>query len=1109
MPKRDDIKKILLIGSGPIVIGQACEFDYSGTQACRVLEEDGYEVVLVNSNPATIMTDPKTATHTYIEPITAAVVEQIIEREAPDALLANMGGQTALNVAVELAQNGVLKKHNVEMIGCNLEAIQKGEDRKLFAQAMQKIGLEVAKSGYAYSVSDAEDLSEELGFPLVLRPSFTLGGAGGGIAYTKDELREIVRQGLELSPVHEVLVEESIIGWKEYEMEVMRDKCGNGIIICSIENFDAMGVHTGDSITVAPAQTLTDLEYQRMRDASLAILEEIGVECGGSNVQFAVNPKDGRMIVIEMNPRVSRSSALASKATGFPIAKMAAKLSVGYTLDEILNDITKATPACFEPSIDYVVTKVPRFAFEKFKGTDETLSTRMKAVGEIMAIGRTFEESLGKAMRSLENGRFGLGCDGKDEFDEHKFSSLVSKPTEHRIYYMAESLRRGASVQEVSELTGIDPWFVNRLADMVEVEKLCEGKELAGVDGALADKGEASASVDAAPAKGEALGKDAAKALSNIDADTMRLFKRYGLSDVQIAHLTGCDEKTVREYRKKLGVIGVFKTVDTCAAEFASKTSYYYKTYDEECEVAPCSKKKALIIGAGPNRIGQGIEFDYCCVHASYELAKLGYETIMVNCNPETVSTDYDTSDRLYFEPITYEDVMDIIDVEKPDGVVVTLGGQTPLKLAQALQNEGVNIMGTKPEAIDLAEDRERFSALLDELGIAYPAAGVASSADEARQVAAKIGYPLLVRPSYVLGGRGMVIAYDEQYLINHLTQAARVTPDHPVYLDSFLEAATECDVDALCDGKEVYIGAILEHIEEAGIHSGDSACCTPPFSLSDDVIETIRKYTKTLALSVKTQGLVNIQYAVKDGRVYVIEVNPRASRTVPFVSKATGVPLAKCAAAIMAGKTIEELHLPDLDDGLKLGHFACKEAVMPFGRFPGADVILGPEMKSTGEVMGIADDFAAAYAKTQLAIDYSLPTSGKVFISVADRDKRAIIPIAHSLQDLGFAIVSTGGTGRMLKANGLDVELVRKVHEQRPNIADLMENGEIDLLINIPFGQGSRGDAFRIRSAAVRHGVCYVTTLAAATAFVQAISACKEGRLDPVFIQSFDQMDV
>ena len=1072
MPRRDDLHKIMIIGSGPIVIGQACEFDYSGTQACEVLKAEGYEVVLVNSNPATIMTDPKTADRTYVEPITAEVVAQIIAKERPDAILPNMGGQTALNCAVELAENGTLDKYGVEMIGCDLKAIQKGEDRKLFAEAMKRIGLEVAKSGYAYSVEDAEKLAGELGFPLVLRPSFTLGGAGGGIAYNIDELREIVRQGLELSPAGEVLVEESIIGWKEYEMEVMRDKAGNGIIVCSIENFDAMGVHTGDSITVAPAQTLTDVEYQHMRDASLAILEEIGVETGGSNVQFAVNPDNGRLIVIEMNPRVSRSSALASKATGFPIAKMAAKLAVGYTLPEITNDITKATPACFEPSIDYVVTKIPRFAFEKFKGADNTLSTRMKAVGEIMAIGRTFEESLGKAMRSMENGRFGLGRDGKDEFDETHFKSLVSTPTEHRIYYMAEALRRGMEPDEVASLTGIDIWFVERLKDMVAVEGMFDGKELIALDEPL-----------------------------------MRLGKRYGLSDVQIAQLTGSTEKQVRAHRKKLGVIGVFKTVDTCAAEFDSKTNYYYKTYDEQDEVRPCDKKKAMIIGAGPNRIGQGIEFDYCCVHASYALHAMGYETIMVNCNPETVSTDYDTSDRLYFEPITYEDVMDIIDSEKPDGVVVTLGGQTPLKLAQALEDEGVNIMGTKPEAIDLAEDRERFSALLDELDIAYPAAGVANSTEEALEVAQKIGYPLLVRPSYVLGGRGMVIAYDAQYLQKHLREAARVTPDHPVYLDSFLESATECDVDALCDGEDVYIGAILEHIEEAGIHSGDSACCTPPFSFSDKIIATLTDYTRRLALAVGTRGLVNIQYGVKDGKVYVIEVNPRASRTVPFVSKATGVPLAKCAARIMAGESIASLGLPEDNGGI--GHFACKEAVMPFGRFPGADTILGPEMKSTGEVMGIGGDFPSAYAKTQLAIDYSLPKSGKVFISVCDREKRNIVPIAHALQDLGFQIVSTGGTGRLLKANGLKVEITRKMQEQRPNIGDLIANGEIDLLINIPFGQETRGDSYHLRSAAVRYGICYVTTLAGANAMAQAISAVQEGRLEPVALQDLPQKDM
>ena len=1072
MPRRNDIEKILLIGSGPIVIGQACEFDYSGTQACRVLMEEGYEVILVNSNPATIMTDPKTATRTYIEPITPKAVEAIIAKERPDALLPNMGGQTGLNCAVELAESGVLDKYGVELIGCDLQAIQKGEDRKLFAEAMKRIGLECARSGYAYSVAEAEELADKLGFPLVLRPSFTLGGAGGGIAYNRDELRDIVREGLDLSPTGEVLVEESIIGWKEYEMEVMRDRVGNGIIVCSIENFDAMGVHTGDSITVAPAQTLTDIEYQKMRDASLAILEEIGVECGGSNVQFAVNPDDGRLIVIEMNPRVSRSSALASKATGFPIAKMAAKLAVGYTLDEITNDITKATPACFEPSIDYVVTKVPRFAFEKFKGADNVLSTRMKAVGEVMAIGRTFEESLGKAMRSLENGRMGLGRDGKDAFDEAKFRHNVSVPTEHRIYYMAEALRRGFDPEEVAELTGIDIWFVDRLRDMVAVEKRFEGLELAAVDEPL-----------------------------------MRLGKRYGLSDVQIAFLTGSSEKEVRARRKELGVVGVFKTVDTCAAEFASKTSYHYKTYDEETEVAPCSKKKAMIIGAGPNRIGQGIEFDYCCVHASYALHDLGYETIMVNCNPETVSTDYDTSDRLYFEPITYEDVMDIIDAEQPDGVVVTLGGQTPLKLAQALQDEGVHIMGTKPEAIDLAEDRERFSALLDEMGISYPAAGTASSVEEAVEVAKQVGYPLLVRPSYVLGGRGMVIAYDEEYLRKYMAEAARITPDHPVYLDAFLESATECDVDALCDGTEVYIGGILEHIEEAGIHSGDSACCTPPFSLTQGVIDKIRECTKRLALAVGTQGLVNIQYGVKDGKVYIIEVNPRASRTVPFVSKATGVPLAKCAAHIMAGETIASLDLPA--DDRELGHYAVKEAVMPFNRFPGCSITLSPEMKSTGEVMGIGPDFPSAYAKAQFAIDYSLPQEGTAFISVCDREKRALIPVAKELSQMGFKIVGTSGTVHMLNANGIPATYVRKMKEQRPNIGDMMDNGEVSLVINLPFGQDTRGDAVKLSAGAVRNCICYVTTAAAAIAFSQALAAAKEGRLSPIALQDTPQKEI
>ena len=941
MPKRDDIQTILVIGSGPIVIGQACEFDYSGAQACKVLKADGYRVVLVNSNPATIMTDPGLADRTYVEPITVEFVEQVIAKERPDALLPTLGGQTGLNTAVELAKSGILDKYGVEMIGCDLAAIERGEDRKLFNDCMAELGIETARSGYAYSVADAEAIVGELGYPVVLRPSFTLGGAGGGIAHDHDELLSIVGQGLELSPAGEVLVEESIEGWKEFEMEVMRDHVGNGIIVCSIENFDAMGVHTGDSITVAPAQTLSDVEYQRMRAASLAILEKIGVETGGSNVQFAVNPENGRMIVIEMNPRVSRSSALASKATGFPIAKAAAKLAVGYTLDEIVNDITKATPACFEPSIDYCVVKVPRFAFEKFQGTDDTLSTRMKAVGEVMAIGRTFEESLGKAMRSLENGRCGLGADGKGDegsVNDEALEDLVARPTADRIFYLAEALRRGWTVERAAAVSRIDPFFVARMADVVRVQENLRGMHL-----------------------------------DELDADAFRLLKQYGLSDAQIADLTGSDELTVRTCRKMLHVVPAFKTVDTCAAEFPSQTAYHYKTYDAcETEVAPKTRRRAMILGAGPNRIGQGIEFDYCCVHASYALAEAGFETIMVNCNPETVSTDYDTSDKLYFEPLTFEDVMDIVDVEKPDGVVVTLGGQTPLKLANALAEAGVPIMGTSPEAIDLAEDRDRFAAILDELGITYPAAGMASTFEEACVVADQIGFPLLVRPSYVLGGRGMGIVYDGAQLEKYMAEAAKISPDHPVYLDRFLEGAVEVDLDALCDGEAVYVGGVLEHIEMAGIHSGDSACCTPPFALSEAIVSQLRSIARQLALRLGVVGLINIQFAIKDQVIYIIEANPRASRTVPFVSKATGVPLAKCAARIMAGEKIADLALPP--DDRRLEHYSVKEAVMPFGRFPGADTVLGPEMKSTGEVMGIAGNFPAAFAKTQLAISYALP---------------------------------------------------------------------------------------------------------------------------------------
>ena len=1089
MPKRTDIKRILVIGSGPIVIGQACEFDYSGAQACKVLKEDGYEVVLVNSNPATIMTDPGLADRTYVEPITAEFVERVIERERPDALLPTLGGQTGLNAAVELARAGVLEKYGVEMIGCDLDAIERGEDRKLFNEAMAEIGLEVARSGYAYSVEDALNIVETTGYPCVLRPSFTMGGAGGGIAHDEAELIEIVTQGLELSPAGEVLVEESIEGWKEYEMEVMRDRAGNGIIVCSIENLDPMGVHTGDSITVAPAQTLSDLEYQRMRVASLAILEKIGVETGGSNVQFAVNPQNGRLIVIEMNPRVSRSSALASKATGFPIAKAAARLAVGYTLDEIVNDITRATPACFEPSIDYCVVKAPRFAFEKFKGTDTTLTTRMKAVGEVMAIGRTFEEAMGKAMRSLEDGHRGLGADAKaaalESIADEELEQNVSRATEQRIFYLAEALRRGWSVERLHGLTRIDPWFLSRLHDMIAVQEAVRGLRV-----------------------------------EDIDADAMRLLKQYGTSDAQIAYLTGSDERFVRAYRKGLGVVPSMKTVDTCAAEFESATEYHYKTYENLMREAPnarrgvasdevraCDKPKVMILGAGPNRIGQGIEFDYCCVHACYELAERGYETIMVNCNPETVSTDYDTSDRLYFEPVTYEDVMDIVDAERPAGVITTLGGQTPVNLTRALAESGVTIMGTQPDAIDFAEDRERFSALLDRLGVMYPPAGMATSFEEAEAVAARIGYPLLVRPSYVLGGRGMMIAYDAEHLREYMAEATRVSPDHPIYLDRFLEGAYESDVDALCDGEEVYIGGILEHIEEAGIHSGDSATCIPPFSFSDSLMARLRETTRKIALALGVRGLVNVQYAIKGETVYVIEANPRASRTVPFISKATGVPLARCAARIMAGANIAELGLPS--DERRLDYFCMKEAVMPWGRFPGAEVILGPEMKSTGEVMGIAKSYPEAYAKTQLAIDYELPTpeNGRVFISVCDRDKRHILGLARILRHLGFELLSTEGTARVLRGGNVPCEVVGKISasddSDEPGILDMIADGQIAFIINTPYGPGSRGDGYRLRTEAVRRGVTCVTALAAANAYVSALEARSFGdSLDVVALQ-------
>ena len=1077
MPKRTDIRTILVVGSGPIIIGQACEFDYSGAQACKVLREEGYRIVLVNSNPATIMTDPGLADRTYVEPITAEFVEKIIAKEKPDALLPTLGGQTALNVAVELAESGVLERYGVEMIGCSLSAIQRGENRRLFNECMDELGIGTARSGYAYSVDDALALVDSIGLPVVLRPSFTLGGAGGGIAHDADELVRIVSQGIELSPIGEVLVEESIEGWKEFEMEVVRDRAGNGIVVCSIENLDPMGVHTGDSITVAPAQTLSDVEYQRMRTASLAVLEKVGVETGGSNVQFAVNPADGRMVIIEMNPRVSRSSALASKATGFPIAKVAARLAVGYTLPEIENDITGTTSACFEPSIDYCVVKAPRFAFEKFQDSDDTLSTRMKAVGEVMAIGRTFEEALGKALRSLENGRAGLGVDGHVRASESKegYAALLERPTCDRIVYIGCALRCGWTPAEVHEATGIDRFFLDRMADVVAVQEALRGARI-----------------------------------DDMDEEAFRVAKRYGLSDVQIAFLTNSTEIIVRTRRKALGVLPVFKTVDTCAAEFDSSTAYLYKTYENESDhrnatySAQSTKPKALILGAGPNRIGQGIEFDYCCVHASYALRDAGYETIMVNCNPETVSTDYDTSDKLYFEPLTFEDVMDIVDVERPAGVVATLGGQTPLKLARALEEAGVPLMGTGADAIDLAEDRDRFAEMLDGLGIAYPPAGDAFTLDEAMRVADRIGFPLLVRPSYVLGGRGMAIVYDAQQLRRYMKEASRISPDHPVYLDKFLESAVEVDLDCVCDGDDVYVGGVLEHIEEAGIHSGDSACCIPPFSLSDALITQLRNIAWRLALSIGVRGLLNIQFAVKDQVIYVIEANPRASRTVPFVSKATGVPLAKVAARVMAGEQLSEMGLPC--DDRELGYCAVKEAVMPFGRFPGSDVVLGPEMKSTGEVMGIAPTFPAAYAKSQLAVSYDLPSSGGVFISVADRDKRSIAAIARDFARLGFNVVSTGGTAKTLAASGVPCRKVNKVSEEHPNIADLIADGEIQLIINTPYGHGPRGDGYELRLAAMRYGVTYATTIAAAQAFAAAMEVARNEGLGIVALQDLPQ---
>jgi len=1066
MPRRNDIKKILIIGSGPIIIGQACEFDYSGTQACKVLEEDGFEVVLVNSNPATIMTDPEFADRTYIEPITPEIIELIIEKERPQALLPTLGGQTGLNTAVALAESGVLERYNVELIGAKLPAIRKAEDRSEFKAAMEKLGLEVPQSGFAYNIDDALRLAEELGFPLVIRPSFTLGGTGGGIAFNQEEYINIVSNGLMLSPVTELLIEESVIGWKEYELEVMRDLNDNVVIICSIENLDPMGVHTGDSITVAPAQTLTDIEYQNLRDASIDIIREIGVETGGSNIQFAIHPENGRVVVIEMNPRVSRSSALASKATGFPIAKMAAKLAVGYTLDEIANDITKETPASFEPTIDYVVTKIPRWAFEKFPETDQALTTKMKSVGEVMAIGRTFKESLQKAIRSLEIDRYGLGGDGRDEISPDELNTKLAVPNQDRLFYIKYAIEAGMSIDKIHDLTKIDPWFIDQIRQIAEAED-----EIAGYK------------------------------LEEMPDELLREAKRYGFSDLQLAYLTGSTELEVRERRKRAGIVATFKTVDTCGAEFEAHTPYYYSTYESECEVRESERPKIMILGSGPNRIGQGIEFDYCCVHAAFALKEDGYETIMVNCNPETVSTDYDTSDRLYFEPLTFEDVMNIAEKEKPHGVIVQFGGQTPLKLATALGAAGVPVIGTSPDSIDLAEDRKRFEVLLRKLNINQPPNGTATSYEEALEIARRIGFPVLVRPSYVLGGRAMEIVYSEDRLEAYIIKAVKASPDHPILIDKFLEGAIEVDVDAICDGEDVLVGGIMEHIEEAGIHSGDSACVIPPYTLGDDIIGQIKEYTVQLAKELRVRGLLNIQYAVQGETVYVLEVNPRASRTVPFVSKSIGIPLAKIAAKVMAGKTLRELGYLEIPP---IKHVSIKEAVMPFSRFPEVDTVLGPEMKSTGEVMGIDTSFGIAFAKAELSAGLNLPTKGSVFISVRNSDKRSIIFLAKKLHELGFKIYATKGTANMLSRNGINAEAAKKVQEGRPNVVDLIKNRTVDLVINTPWGKGTRVDGYEIRTNSAVYGIPCITTIAAASAVVQGIEALISGELDVKAIQDY-----
>ncbi|MBI4565153.1 MAG: carbamoyl-phosphate synthase large subunit [Planctomycetes bacterium] len=1073
MPRRDDLHKILLIGSGPIIIGQACEFDYSGTQACKALREEGYQVLLVNSNPATIMTDPEMADRTYIEPVTPDIVEKIIEREKPDAILPTLGGQTGLNTAVALHDRGVLRAHGVELIGATAPSIKKAEDRELFKEAMQKIGLDLPRSGEASTLAEAHAIRERFGLPLVVRPSFTLGGTGGGIAYNVAEFERIVGQGLEQSMIRTVLIEESVVGWKEYELEVMRDRKDNVVIVCSIENFDPMGVHTGDSITVAPAQTLTDREYQRMRDASLEIMREIGIECGGSNIQFAIHPGDGRMVVIEMNPRVSRSSALASKATGFPIAKISAKLAVGYALDEIPNDITRKTPACFEPTIDYVVVKTPRWAFEKFPEADPTLTIQMKSVGETMSIGRTFKEALQKSIRSLEQDRSGLGLDRRDLTrgpkppSREQISEKLITPNVERLYYVRYALKSGMTVGEIAKLSKIDPWFLEEIKQIVDLEE-----RLA-----------AYPSIEAMPTV------------------ELRQAKRHGFSDRQLALLGRTTEAAVRRRRHELGLRAAYKLVDTCAAEFEAATPYYYSTYEDESEHRDSGRRKVMILGGGPNRIGQGIEFDYCCVHASFALREMGYEVIMVNSNPETVSTDYDISDQLFFEPLTQEDVLNVWETMKPEGVIVQLGGQTPLNLARPLVEAGVKILGTSMESIDRAEDREKFVEVIKKLQLFQPPSGIAKNFDMARRIAGTLGYPVLVRPSYVLGGRAMAICYDEEMLREFIAEATDVNPEHPVLVDKFIEDAIEVDVDALADGEDVFIGGILEHIEMAGVHSGDSAMAIPPFSLSESQIEKIRRATVALARELDVRGLMNIQFAVKADLPYVLEVNPRASRTVPFVAKAIGIPLAKIAAKIMMGAKLREF---GLKREIEPRHTSVKESVFPFRKFPGVDIILGPEMKSTGEVMGADLDFGRAYAKAELGAGHRLPTRGTIFVSVKDQDKRDIIQIAKRLETLGFTLVATSGTARVLERNGVAVRPIFRIKEGRPNAIDLIINRELDLIINTPSGKGAKTDEGQIRAFAISHGIHVVTSIAAAQAALQGIEALIHKKIEVRALQDY-----